>query len=248
MGCGSSAMASPAAGSAAPNGPESSTKQEPHVPAEHTQQRGSIAQGVHHLSVVAMHSLSVISDLPTLRPPTMAPKVLPAHRPDVGALLKAGGNAQGELIFEGLQAPTRRKSHSIPENLYSEQIKAVLASPDASERRSKIILRAATESSPLLGGACDHEPRTPQSTTCTPLPHYGRPPPRSPPISRISGRTVGRRHSRARTSSSLRSLSEDAEELMTSTLTSLTSLPRVEPLAIIPMEHTCNGARQGLGT
>ena len=233
MGCGSSAMASPAAGSAAPNGPESSTKQEPHVPAEHTQQRGSIAQGVHHLSVVAMHSLSVISDLPTLRPPTMAPKVLPAHRPDVGALLKAGGNAQG---------------HSIPENLYSEQIKAVLASPDASERRSKIILRAATESSPLLGGACDHEPRTPQSTTCTPLPHYGRPPPRSPPISRISGRTVGRRHSRARTSSSLRSLSEDAEELMTSTLTSLTSLPRVEPLAIIPMEHTCNGARQGLGT
>ena len=228
-------MASPAAGSAAPNGPESSTKQEPHVPAEHTQQRGSIAQGVHHLSVVAMHSLSVISDLPTLRPPTMAPKVLPAHRPDVGALLKAGG----------LQAPARRKSHSIPENLYSEQIKAVLASPDASERRSKIILRAATESSPLLGGACDHEPRTPQSTTCTPLPHYGRPPPRSPPISRISGRSVGRRHSRARTSSSLRSLSEDAEELMTSTLT---SLPRVEPLAIIPMEHTCNGARQGLGT
>ena len=199
------------------------------MPAEHTQQRGSLAQGVHHLSVVAMHSLSVISDLPTLRPPTMAPKVLPAHRPDVGALLKAGG----------------RKSHSIPENLYSEQIKAVLASPDASERRSKIILRAATESSPLLGGACDHEPRTPQSTTCTPLPHYGRPPPRSPPISRISGRSVGRRHSRARTSSSLMSLSEDAEELMTSTLT---SLPRVEPLAIIPMEHTCNGARQGLGT
>ena len=226
MGCGASAMESPAAGSAAPNGSKSCTKQEPHVPAEHTQQRGSLAQGVHHLSVVAMHSLSVISDIPTLRPTTMAPKVLPAHRPDVGALLKPGGDAQGQLTTSKLppllQAPARRKSLSIPENLYSEQIKAVLASPGASERRSKIILRAATESPPLLGGACDQP--TPQSTTCTPLPHYGRPPPRSPPISRISGRSVGRRHSRARTSSSLRSLSEDAEELMTS-LTSLPSLP-----------------------